>query len=268
MSILNKYVLITGASSGIGAAFASHAAAAGFDIGLCARRKDRLFELAEHLRKTYKVQADVYCIDLSAADAALALNEQVRTMKRAVDVLINNAGFSIACGFAKSEYERQRAFLELTVHTPVALSHMFLPHMLKSGWGRIINISSIAALSSGGKGHTLYPAGKAFLLKFSQSLATEVSSRGVLVSAVLPGFVATEFQQANEIDAKSMQGAKWFTQTPEQMVQEAWRRNNQGAEIITPGLSAKIMAILLRYLPEKLVRALTRPLAARAYDDD
>ena len=268
MTKSDKYALITGASSGIGEAFARHAAINGYDLGLCARRKDRLLELAGKLQQDHNVAVDTFCADLGLPGAGLNLFKQVQKLGRKVNILINNAGISIACSFAKTTYEQQLRFLELTINTPVALSHAVLPHMTKQGWGRILNISSIAALSSGGKGHTLYPAGKAFLLKFSQSLAAEVSEQGVLVSAVLPGFVATEFQQANNIDPKSMQSAKWFTQRPEQMVEEAWRRNNQGAEIIVPGLSAKIMAVLLRYLPEKMVRAITRPLAEEAYVGD
>ncbi|VAV94053.1 hypothetical protein MNBD_ALPHA06-1238 [hydrothermal vent metagenome] len=260
--------MITGASSGIGAAFARHAAKLGFDVGLCARRKDRLEALAAELTTKFGAKADVFCRDLARPGAGLALADDLAKQQRQVDVLVNNAGFSIACGFAASNCADQRSFLELTIHTPVELAHALLPHMLAQNWGRIINISSITALSSGGKGHTLYPAAKAFLLKFSQSLNAEVSARGVLVSAVLPGFVATEFQQANGMDSTISAPPKFATQSPEQVVTEAWRRNDKGVEIIVPGLAAKTMALMMGILPESWVRKLTRQIAEDAYVGD
>jgi len=268
MEILRKYALVTGASSGIGAAFAREAARAGFDVGLSARRKDRLDELAAQLRTQYGVLVDVFCGDLCLPDAGPVLLAQVAEAGRQVDVLINNAGYSIPAGFAQTSLAEQQAFLELTIGTPVALAHGVLPHMLARNWGRILNISSITALSSGGKGHTLYPAGKAFLLKFSQSLHAEISPRGVYVSAVLPGFVATEFQAANGMEDEINAPPKFMTQTPEALAREAWARNDQGVEIIYPGWAAKTMAVAFGILPEKLARYLTRPMAARAYVGD
>jgi short-subunit dehydrogenase len=268
MGSTGKYALITGASSGIGAAFARRAAQSGLDLGLSARRKDRLDELAAELRAQFGVQVDVLCADLCQSHAGAGLLEQVMAAGRQVDVLVNNAGYSIPAGFAQTSLEQQELFLQLSIQTPVALAHGVLPHMLETGWGRILNISSITALSSGGKGHTLYPAGKAFLLKFSQSLHAEVSGRGVHVSAVMPGFVATEFQQANGMEDEINAPPAFMTQTPAELVREAWARNDKGVELIYPGWAAKTMAAAFSILPEKLARVLTRPMAARAYVGD
>jgi short-subunit dehydrogenase len=155
--------------------------------------------------------------------------------------------------------------LELTIATPAALTHAFLPAMLAQRWGRIINISSIAALSSGGKGNTLYPAAKSFLLKFSQSLNAEVRDRGVHVTAVLPGFVATEFQAANNIPMNKGSPARRLSQTADEVAKEAWARNERGHEIVVPGMPPKLAAGLMRALPEPLMRALTRSAAEKYY---
>lgn len=263
-----KYALITGASSGIGAAMARLAAQKGFDVGLTARRKDRLQALADEVREHYAVRADIFEADLALPGAADRLAKAVFAAGRRPDILVNNAGFSVAKGFAGSTYAEQEAFLELTVKTPIALAHAFIKPMIEKGWGRIINISSITALSSGGKGHTLYPAAKSFLLKFSQSLAAEVAEKGVHVTAVLPGFVNTEFQEAIGMADKMNGSTKRFAQTPEEVAEEAFARNEKGAEIVVPGLLPKVAAAFMRYTPEICLRALTRPAAEKYYVGD
>ncbi len=257
-----RYALITGASSGIGAAMARLLAGENFDVGLVARRGERLEALAEELRGP-GAAADVFVADLSRPMAAEGLVERLAAAGRRVDVLVNNAGATVPKGFAGTTLEEQRAFLELTIATPVALTHGFLPHMLTRAWGRVINISSIAALSSGAKGNTLYPAGKSFLLKFSQSLNAETKARGVFVTAVLPGFVATEFQEANGIPMEG--GARSFSQTPEHVAREAWVRNQKGHELVVPATAPKLAAWLMRALPEPWMRALTRSAAEKYY---
>ena len=265
---MRKYALISGASSGIGESMARYAAEQGCDVGLTARRVDRLEALAHELIEAHGVEADVFPKDLCKPGSADDLADEIKGAGRDVDILVNNAGMSIARGFAGTDVDAQRRFVELTATTPMALAHAFLPKMLEKGWGRIINISSITALSSGGKGHTLYPAAKAFLLKFSQSLNAEVASRGVNVTAVLPGFVETEFQQANGI-ADQMDGTtRRFAQTAREVAEEAWLRNEKGVEIVVPGFLPKIAASCLRYFPEQIVRAMTRPAAAKYYVGD
>lgn len=258
------YALITGASSGIGAAMARLAAARGCDVGLVARRAERLEALAGELRAA-GARADVFMADLSQAGAARKLAEEVKAAGARVDVLVNNAGATVTKGFAGTTLAEQIAFLELTVVTPVALAHAFLPSMLEQRFGRIINVSSIAALSSGGKGNTLYPAGKSFLLKFSQSVNAEVKHRGVHVTAVLPGFVATEFQAVNKIPMQEKGAPRRFAQAPEEVAAEAWARNEMGHEIVVPGGAPKVAAALMRVLPETWMRALTRRAAEKYY---
>ncbi|MGE3251981.1 MAG: SDR family NAD(P)-dependent oxidoreductase [Hyphomonadaceae bacterium] len=262
-----RYALITGASSGIGAAMAQLIARDGFDIGLVARRGDRLLALADGLR-AHGVEVDVFPADLSTPRAGERLAIRVAEAQRTVSVLVNNAGVTLAKSFSATTLCEQQAFVELTIQTPVALTHAFLPSMLADGYGRIINIGSITALSSGGKGNTLYPAGKSFLLKFSQSLSAEVKPRGVLVSAVLPGFVATEFQHANGLALDRGGEAQRFAQSAEDVAREAWTRNGKGHEIVVPGLSAKGAAALMRLLPEPLMRTLTRAAAEKYYVGD
>ncbi len=233
-------------------------------MGLVARRVDPLQALATELR-ALQVEADVFVLDLSVAGAAELLAAEVLKKHSHVDVVINNAGATVPKGFAGTTLEQQRAFSELTMATPISLAHIFLPAMLAQNWGRIINISSMAALSSGGKGNTLYPAAKSFLLKFSQSLNAEVKDRGVFVTAVLPGIVATGFQAANGIPIDQKSKAGRMAQTPDEVAHEAWARNQTGHEIVVPAMLPKLVAGLMRFLPEPIMRALTRVAAEKYY---
>lgn len=261
------YALITGASSGIGAALAALAVARGCNVGLVARRRDRLESLAQELKASGR-EIDIFETDLSQAGSAAALTHAVLEKREGVDILINNAGSTVVKSFMRSSLDEQKAFLELTIATPVTLAHAFLPSMVAQRFGRVINISSIAALSSGGKGNTLYPAGKSFLLKFSQSLSAEVKGAGVHVTAVLPGFVATEFQAANGIPQDEGGATRRFAQTAQDVAKEAWARNEKGHEIVVPGTPPKLAAAFMRLLPEPWMRALTRAAAEKYYVGD
>ncbi len=264
----NRLALITGASSGIGAGFARHAASQGFDVALCARRLDRLEALAKEIKATWSVEAFAVEADLSVRDAPEKIIGSIADHDRSVDVLVNNAGFSIPKGFAWSPLEAQRNFLAVTVEAPTALSHLVLGDMIKNRWGRIINISSMTAFSQGGKGHTLYPGGKSFLVKFSQSLNAEMKDYGVHVSAVCPGFVKTEFHLANDMDEQMRNKDSWYWQTPEDIAVESWRRNEKGVEVIVPGFMPKIAATFLKLVPEQLSTPFTRKAAEGYYVGD
>ncbi len=263
-----RLALITGASSGIGAAFARLAAANGLAVALVARRKERLEQLARELVDRYGVDARFKSTDLCDPEAPNAIFDWLKTDGGGVDVLINNAGYSIPQSFAATPLERHLGYLELSVTGPVALTRLVLPGMISRGFGRIINVSSITAFSSGGKGHTLYPASKSFIVKFSQSLNAEVAQKGVFVTAVCPGFVDTEFQQANNMADKMASTPKFLKQTAEEVARESWERNDRGVEVVVPGLLPKIAAATLKLVPEQIVTPITRAAAEKYYVGD
>lgn len=263
-----KLALITGASSGIGAAFARLAASRGFDIALIARREDRLRALASELAAKHGVTTIFRPTDLCAPGAAPSICNWLMAADRRVDVLINNAGYSIPQSFAGAPLEKHLNYLELSLIGPVSLTRHIIPGMIESGWGRVINISSITAFSSGGKGHTLYPASKSFIVKFSQSLNAEVAEKGVYVTAVCPGFVDTEFQQANNMSDKMASMPQYLKQTPEAVAEEAWARNNRGVEVVVPGVLPKFAAAAMKLIPEQVLTPITRAAAAKYYVGD
>src|SRR6516162_2614312 len=162
-----KLALVTGASAGLGAEFARQLAAAGHDVALVARRLDRLEALAQSLTANHGVEAYAVKADLAQPDAHRVVMDAVAACNRSVDILVNNAGFTIPDHFAKAEWQRESDMIMTLVYAVCSLTHATLPHMLAQGWGRLITVASVAGFAPGIAGHTLYPAAKSFVIKFS-----------------------------------------------------------------------------------------------------
>ena len=255
--------LITGASSGIGAAFARAYAARSHDLALVARRADRLEALATELSTAFGIDAFAIAQDLSDVDAPEAVLAKVAARGRVVDVLVNNAGFSIAQSFAATPWVRQREFLITLVVSACGLAHGVIPGMVERRRGVVINVASLAGFAPGVAGHTLYPGAKSLAISFSQALAAELKGTGVKVTAICPGFTQTEFAQANGTSAIMDQAPRRLFQTAEQVVAAALAANDRGQVVVVPGLQNKIAALMLRYLPQPLVIAILTQASAR-----
>lgn len=188
-------MLITGASAGIGAALAREYAARGWNLILVARREDRLQALADELKASHGVESHVFGADLFSETAVLDLMAALGDLQ--VDGVINNAGYGHPGTFLGSDWEAHRKFNHLMTIVPVELTRALLPAMVERGFGRVMQVASLAGHMPGSKGHTLYAAVKSYLIKFSESLNAEMSGTGVHVSALCPGFVLTEFHDVN-----------------------------------------------------------------------
>ena len=248
-------VLITGASAGLGAAFAKAYAARGYDLILAARRLDRLEALATELATAHGVKATPISVDLSAFGAESVLLQAVADRGLVIDILVNNAGFSIPQSFAAVAWRRQQDFLMTLVVSACGLTHGVIGPMIARGGGRIINVASLAGYSPGMAGHSLYPGAKSLMIKFSEALDAEYRRQGIFVTAICPGFTLTEFAAANGTQALMDTSPRAFFQTAEAVVESAIRANQGGRVVVVPGWHNKIMAGLMRYLPEILVKA-------------
>jgi short-subunit dehydrogenase len=246
--------LITGASAGIGAAFARAYAARGCDLALVARRADRLAQLAATLQEQHGVQAFAIAADLSLFEAEKPILANLAAHGREVDVLVNNAGFGIPRLFDDVSWKEQRDFLTTMAVSPCALAHAVIPGMLERGGGSILNVSSIAGFAPGVAANTLYPGVKSLLIKFSQALDAEYRARGLKVTAVCPGQTRTAFAAEAGIQ-HLMAGATMFSQTAEDVVRIAIRANDRGQIVVIPGWHNRAAVALMRGLPEPLVRA-------------
>ena len=253
-----KTYLITGASSGIGAQFARSYAARGCNLVLVARRLDRLEALAAELREHHGIEVLPFAADLGKRESVHELLVYLKLAGISPDGLINNAGYSLAHTFAATTARQQLDFIEVCVTTPTLLARELLDHMLAQGFGRIINVSSMVAFSPGASGHTLYPAAKSYMLKFSRSLAAEVADKGVKVTALCPGSTESEFQHSNGMDAVLKTNPTRFVQTAETVVEAAIRANEAGREVIVTGLFNKIAVAAMTLFPDGLITPLIR----------
>ena len=188
-------MLITGASAGLGAALAREYAKRGWDLVLLARREDRLTALAAELNAAHGTQSRVIAADLFSETAVTDLISDLGDMH--IDGVINNAGYGHPGTFLASDWEDHRRFNHLMSVVPIELTRALLPAMVERGFGRVMQVASLAGHMPGSKGHTLYAAVKSYLIKFSESLNAEMQGSGVHVSALCPGFVLTEFHDVN-----------------------------------------------------------------------
>ena len=262
-----RLALVTGASAGLGEAFARAYAARGLDVALVARRAERLVALAEELRRLYGVEAYPLPADLAGWEAHVGVMEAVEAAGRHVDVLVNNAGFGIPQSFAATPWERQRDFLMTMAVNACGLAHDVIPGMVSRGWGRIINVASMAAWSPGVAGNSLYPGVKSLMVKFSQALEAEYADNGVKVTAVAPGFTRTEFAEQAGVKEIMDREQRSLWQTADEVVAEAIRGNERGKMVVIPGWHNRVAAVLLRSLPEPLVRRIIAAGSAKYHLD-
>ena len=251
-----KLALITGASAGIGAAFARAYASRGYDLALVARRAERLESLAAELSDQHGVDAFPIPADLAAVDAHKPVLEAVAARGRHVDVLVNNAGFGIPQSFTGVPWERQRDFLMTLAVTGCGLAYGVIPGMVGRGEGAIINVASVAGFSPGVAGNTLYPGVKSLMIKFSQALDAEYRGKGLKVTAVCPGSTDSEFAAQAGIQAIMDQGPKLPSQSAGAVVEAAIAGNEAGRVVVIPGLHNRIGVMLMRRLPESWVRTI------------
>ena len=248
-----RTVLVTGASAGIGQAFARVFAAHGFDLVLTARREDRLRTLADELTAGHGVAARVMPADLSDPAAPARLQADLDAANVTVDALVNNAGFGLPGKFASTTWDDQSRFIQLMVTSYAELAHRFLPGMIARGYGRVINVSSVSGLVPGTPGHTLYAAAKAFLIRFSQSLALETRRDGVHVTAVCPGFTRSEFHDVNGTRPMMSRMPSWVWLDADAVARQGFDAVMAGSPVLVNGALYKVIVLLARWLPESLV---------------
>ncbi|HSN72026.1 MAG TPA: SDR family oxidoreductase, partial [Steroidobacteraceae bacterium] len=186
-----RVALITGASSGIGEALAQRFARGGHNLVLVARRADRLQALAKSVSKVHGVKAWAVVADLTQPDAARKLATSMKRARRPIDVLVNNAGILEVGGFVNTPAARHRQLIDLNVAGLTAMLAEFVPPMVARGYGRVLNVASIAAFQPVPSLAT-YAATKAYVLSLTESLAEELQGTGVAVTALCPGITATE----------------------------------------------------------------------------
>ena len=243
-----RWALVTGASSGIGEAFARELAARGMRLVLTARREDRLRALADSLHAAHGTECHVIAEDLAKPGAAGVMWIEA-TDGREIHLLVNNAGFGLKGPFVDLALDRQAEMVRLNCKTPLELMHLALGPMRARREGGIVNVASIAGYQPIPLLAT-YSASKAFLLTLSEAVAEEVREDGVRVLALNPGAVSTGFQAVagTQVDEKTL-----GVRTPEQVVAATLRALERGKTTVVPGLVNRASTVAVRVAPRSIV---------------
>jgi len=248
--------VVTGASAGIGAAYARRLAAEGFDLVLVARRKDRLEALASELRSRHGVEVEVLPANLTK-DAELKAVEDRIARAENLEFLLNNAGFGAGGWFYKTPVDSHDAMHRLHVMATLRLSHAALRRMTARGRGAVVNVSSVAAFVTR-PGTTSYYATKAWINCFTEGLYLELKTARspVRVQALCPGYTLTEFHDVMGFDRKLVPASLWMT--AEEVVEASLRGLARGRLIVVPGWRYKLVVAFLRLMPRFLLHAMAR----------
>lgn len=246
---MNPLAMITGASSGIGAAFARRLAAQGYDLLLVARRADRLAELAREL----PTHADILPADLTVASDLRAVEERARTAPN-LAFLINNAGYGFGGGFLDTGADRHEHMHRLHVTATLRLTHAALGGMLERRRGAIVNVSSVAAFWQTA-GAISYSATKAWINSFTEGVYLELKRlrSPVKIQALCPGFTVTEFHDVMRVNRKLIPG--WLWMTVDSAVDASLRGLEHDRLIVVPGRRYQLIAAAARLAPWFIRRA-------------
>lgn len=240
--------LITGASSGIGAAFARKLAARGRNVFLVARSEDKLIALCNELGRLTSIRAQYLALDLRHPDAGAQLFEETKKRELEIDMLINNAGFGSMGDFVKLDLNHELEMIQLNISALVDLTQRFLGPMRDRNRGTIINVASTAGFQAVPYMAT-YAATKAFVLSFSEALWEENRAHGVHVMALCPGVTETNFFEAAGIDRPPMR----TIQTPEEVVETALRALPREKPTVISGWTNLLTVEAERFFPRSFV---------------
>jgi short-subunit dehydrogenase len=246
------HALVTGASAGIGAAFARELAARGHALVLTARRLDRLETLADELRTAHGVSVECIACDLADPAAPDLLLEETRRRGIVVDILVNNAGYGVTGSLVSRDWKTHADFIEVMIAAPTALCHRFIPGMRERGFGRVINVASFAGLMPAPAGHTLYAASKSYLIRFSEALALENRHHGIHVCALCPGFTYSEFHDVTGSRKTVSTMPKWVWLDAREVARDGLDAVERGTVLRVVGVRYRLIKALFKLLPDAL----------------
>lgn len=250
-----NYVLITGASSGIGLHFAKIFAEQGYNLILVARNENKLNALKQELETSYSIIVNLYTIDLTSNQAVQKIYDDIKRKSLVVDILVNNAGFGDSNAFLDSSWHRQKNLIDLNITALVEMTYLLGQDMKMRKYGKIINLSSVAAFSAGPY-MPLYYASKSFVLSFSEALSVELKGTGVTVTALCPGPTSTDFEKNANMNHSTM-FSKFKTATAEDVAKAGFNAAMKGKSVKYHGMITYGFNIISRCFPRGIARNLS-----------
>lgn len=248
--------LITGGTSGIGAAFARTLAARGDDLVLVARNADRLSEMATDLKERYAISVETITADLAVRDDVIGVAERLTSAEQPIDMLINNAGFGVRTKLTDRDTTPHEHAIDVMIRAILILSAAAGRTMRQRGAGTIINVSSTAGFVTMG----VYSAIKAWVTSYTEGLANELHGTGVKVTALCPGWVRTEFHERAKIHVGSIPEFMWLD--ADRVVAECLGDAAAGKVISIPSKRYALMMTIADHLPHRMMRAVSRRLTS------
>lgn len=246
-----RTVLVTGASSGIGAEFARIFASKKANVVLVARSESKLEQLAQELRDKYDITTHVMVADLSSEAEVKKLYDTCKAESIKIDYLINNAGFGDSGDFIEGDWKRYASMIDLNVRSLTQLCHLFIPDMVERGFGRVLNVASMAGFMPGPQ-MAVYYATKAYVLHFSEALTVELKDKKVSVTALCPGATDTGFA-----DGANMSESKLFEQDKTadayEVASYGFKAMMNSWRVAIPGTQNMVMAKASKFIPRSLV---------------
>ncbi|MDZ4739924.1 MAG: SDR family oxidoreductase [Alphaproteobacteria bacterium] len=259
------WVLITGASAGIGAELAREFSSHAHDLVLVARSKDKLDALAGELNAAHDTKTIVISADLSASDQLVGVVEELQNRDIDIDILVNNAGIIDVGPFADAAPEKLQQLIALNIAAATALTSLLLPSMIERKFGRILNVASLAGFQPI-PSMAVYAASKAYVLSLTESLAEELRGTGVKVTALCPGMTDTSMVTTIKAQSKTAQWTPSFLiSNPKTVAKQAYKALMAGQTILVPGLPNQVAAAWAQVTPRWLTRTVTG-FAARRTD--
>lgn len=250
--------LVTGASTGIGRELAFIAAESGYDVALVARSAVSLQAVADEIGRKTSRKVDIFPLDLSEPNAAIALIDSTDKAGIAVDVLINNAGFGLVGKVWELPDDQQMQMVQLNIGALTQLTRLCLPGMIERRSGYILNVASTAAFQPGPL-MAVYYASKAYVVSFSEAVHNEAKEYGVKVCCLCPGPTRTEFdKRAGMGNTKLFQGSQVMSAA--EVAQTGWLAMRAGKSLVVPGAMNATMAFLTRFGPRQLMASVARSL--------
>ena len=244
--------LVTGATAGIGLSFAHQLAERGHDVVLVARDRVRLENISDELASTYGVGTEILVADLSDRADTGKVAQRLADQARPVDLLVNNAGYSLKKRFLDNDISEEEAVFDVLARAVLVLSHAAANAMRVRGHGAVINVSSVAGQIASGP----YSAAKSFVTVLTEGLATELAGSGVTATALLPGFTHTEFHQRAGVNMSRIPEFLWLDS--DRLVRDCLEDVARGKVLSVPGLHYKAIVAALRVIPRAVVRSRAR----------